>query len=169
MYNKVYAGIGSRETPYDVIPVIEDIATRLKGLGYTLRSGAAGGADSFFERFAGDDKEIFLPWQGFRDHPSHLCTPTPAAWEMAKQFHPAFDNLDRAGKLLMARNSHQVFGLDMQTPVEFIICWTPNGEAKGGTSQAIRIARRHKIPVFNLAIPAELEEIRTRISIPPLF
>jgi len=36
------------------------------------------------------------------------------------------------------------------TPSNFVICYTPHGKDIGGTSQAIRIAKHHHIPVYNL-------------------
>ena len=49
----------------------------------------------------------------------------------------------------MARNTYQVLGLDLMSPVDFVICWTPLGRDDGGTGQAIRIANAHNIPVYN--------------------
>ena len=37
--NMLYAGIGSREVPDDILSVMTRIASRLEELGYTLRSG----------------------------------------------------------------------------------------------------------------------------------
>jgi hypothetical protein len=34
-----------------------------------------------------------------------------------------------------------------------VICWTSRGLGGGGTGQAIRIAKAHKIPVFDLGKP----------------
>ncbi len=45
---KVYAGIGSRETPPHVIRLMGRIAERLACEGWTLRSGNAPGADQAF-------------------------------------------------------------------------------------------------------------------------
>ena len=36
-------------------------------------------------------------------------------------------------------------------PVDAVICRTEGGVVAGGTGMAIRIARHHEIPVFNLA------------------
>lgn len=63
-----YAGIGSRETPKSILEFFEYLGELLAKKGFTLRSGAAKGADSAFEK--GCDrvsglKEIFLPWRGF--------------------------------------------------------------------------------------------------------
>jgi hypothetical protein len=44
---KYYAGIGSRETPKDILDLISKIAIKLESLGYTLRSGGADGAVEF--------------------------------------------------------------------------------------------------------------------------
>jgi hypothetical protein len=60
-----YAGIGSRETPADVMALMGRVAARLEVLGWTLRSGAAQGADQAFEAGVSSKKEIFLPWKGF--------------------------------------------------------------------------------------------------------
>jgi len=76
-----YTGIGSRETPQEIISVMEDAAFRLARVGLTLRSGKAGGADAAFQRGMqkyyetldnGNQKEyrtrlaeIYIPWDGF--------------------------------------------------------------------------------------------------------
>lgn len=143
---KYYAGIGSRETPPRVLAKMTAIAQDLAAQGYILRSGAAEGADSAFEAGAGDAKEIWIPWRGFQNHPSRLV-PSLAAFEMAARFHPAWERCSRGARALHARNCHQVLGADLATPVEFVVCWTKDGRASGGTGQAIRIAQHHGIPV----------------------
>ena len=44
----------------------------------------------------------------------------------------------------------QVLGSSLDSPAEFVLCWTADGEASGGTGQALRIAASHGVPVFNL-------------------
>ena len=68
--NKYYTGVGSRETPKDVLDLMEKIAYKLSKKGWILRSGGAEGADSAF--FQGCEKysstpiaEIYIPWNGF--------------------------------------------------------------------------------------------------------
>lgn len=152
-----YSGIGSRSTPTSVKPLIIKIAKFLDSKGYTLRSGGAEGADSFFESGAGA-KEIFLPWAGFNGNTSHFDKPSPEAFKLAEKYHPAWDRLGQGAKKLMARNSHQVLGVDLNSPVDFVVYWSePN---KGGTQQAIRIAEDHNIPVFNLKISSDLDKFR---------
>lgn len=147
---KSYAGIGSRETPEDVCAQMSLLAGELSSLGYVLRSGAAPGADRAFESGCTGPKQIFVPWPGFGQTDQPCTEPPAAAWDVARQFHPAWDRLSPAAKKLMARNSCQVLGPDMNDPSEFVVCWTRDGKASGGTGQAIRIARAYGIPVFNL-------------------
>lgn len=147
--SRFYAGIGSRETPADVLSLMEKIAARLGAGGFTLRSGGAGGADSAFERgAAGFSMEIFLPWKGFNGNRSPHFSPSPEAFALAEQYHPAWHRLSQGARKLMARNSHQVLGANLDSPVEFIVCWTG---PSGGTCQALRMAA---CPVFNLIEPA---------------
>lgn len=158
---KAYAGIGSRKTPPEVLNQMTRIAARLNVLGWTLRSGAAEGADRAFEAGAGGEKEIFLPWKGFMGSRSKLIEPeTPdLAAEIASQIHPGWHYLNQAAKKLMARNTRQILGHALGDPVLFVLCWTPDGcesggtrsSVTGGTGQAIALASgRFSIPVFNL-------------------
>ena len=52
-----------------------------------------------------------------------------------------------------ARNCYQVLGKDLQSPSNFVLCWTPGGAVTGGTGQALRIAIDRGIPVFNMGAP----------------
>jgi len=155
---KFYAGIGSRQTPIELKEKIKMIVEHLNLKEYTLRSGGAEGADSFFEEFT-TNKEIYLPWKGFNNNNSQLYTPTTDAFLMAEKYHPRFKSLSFGAKKLMARNCHQVLGLDLKTPVDFIVCWTSNGLATGGTGQALRIAENFKIPIYNLFFEDSFEKI----------
>jgi len=153
-----YAGIGARKTPHAILIKMKRIAERLEERGYTLRSGGADGADIAFASGC-SRKEIFLPWPGFNDIDSPWAEPTNEAMEVAAAVHPEFNNLTWTVKKLMARNSHQILGSDLRKPVDFVVCWTPDGAETekecscntGVTGQAIALADRWGIPVFNLA------------------
>jgi len=148
MTNKVYTGVGSRRAPLDVQQLLSRRAQELAIQGYTLRSGAAPGADTAFEwgAIAGKGKtEIWLPWRGFDGHKSPLV-PSDEAFHMAAQFHPAWNRCSEAAKKFHARNCHQVMGADLKTPSDFVLYWTKSGKAEGGTGQALRIARHFGIP-----------------------
>jgi len=162
MSQRYYAGVGSRETPANILQRIRELAHRLAARGYVLRSGAAEGADTAFEE--GCDagrgaKEIWLPWRGFNGHADTKLYPTEAHAQVAATVHPAWERLSRGPAALHARNIGQVLGADVATPVSFVLCWTRDGcvsEATrtrdtGGTATAIVLADRWGIPVFNLA------------------
>ena len=145
-----YAGVGSRETPANVRALMRELAYDLGELGYTLRSGAAEGADSAFEQGLAKHhgREIWLPWKGFAGHPSAL-RPSADALQLASTFHPAWERCSQGAKKLHARNMHQVLGADLATPVDFVACWTKGASGAGGTGQAIRLARSRGIEVFD--------------------
>lgn len=159
----IYAGVGSRETPPLVLSTMTAIANGLRRRNYVLRSGAAPGADTAFELGAKNKCEIWLPWPLFNGHDSPF-TPQPEAFGMAQKYHPAWDRCSLAARKMHARNCHQVLGADLETPCRMVVCWTPYGRGEGGTGQAIRIARAHGIPVFDLydkkALPSLVEFVR---------
>lgn len=148
----IYTGVGSRETPKDVLDLMFLIAAKAAQEGHTLRSGGARGADKAFE--AGCDsvrgkKEIYRPHQA-----------TPEAMLLAAQFHPTWKGLSEDFKRLHERNSFQVLGINLNLPSDRLICWTPDGcishaqrtRATGGTGTAISIASANHIMICNLAI-----------------
>ena len=71
---------------------------------------------------------------------------------IASEVHPAWDKCNEWARGMHSRNCHQILGYDLQSPVDAVICWTPNGNIQGGTSTAIRIALKYNIPVFNLGV-----------------
>lgn len=146
-----YAGIGSRKTPKAVLDQMTDIATVLLNCGMTLRSGGARGADWAFEEGASFNKQIYLPR---KDLP--LWTEV-----FTMHFHPRPSALSSDGWQLMCRNALQILGLDGNTPVEFVICWTADGKDSGGTGQAIRIAQAFEIPVYNLYNKDEADSVKS--------
>lgn len=159
--NMIYAGIGSRETPEHILVAMKAIGFSLAQRGWTLRSGGASGADQAFEKGCASgpgNKEIYLPWKGFEGNDSPLYTITKEAMEMGKQYHPAWDNCSVGAKKMHSRNCHQVMGQDLKTPVSFVVCWTVNASGKGGTGQALRIAKGNNIPILDLGNCKTTEE-----------
>jgi len=99
-------------------------------------------------------KEIYLPWRGFQGRDDGIVVhDMSAAMLMAKVFHPNWSACSPAARKLHARNCFQVLGQDLETPVEFVVCWTKGGKGGGGTGQALRIARARKIPIYDLGDP----------------
>lgn len=159
-----YAGIGSRRTPDSILELISKISSRLDLLGYTLRSGGAVGADLGFETCS-TSKIVF-----YADH-AEVSGKRPCRIEYApadiefmegfvRKHHPVPMALKSLPRKWMRRNTlqvmaHNLSGLELPR-VDFVLCWTPDGSldgasrSAGGTGQALRIARHHGIPVFNL-------------------
>lgn len=170
---KFYAGIGSRETPEKLRPAIEEIALFLAKEGYTLRSGAAPGADEMFETaltpLLPEDlikrrevrpslMEIYVPWYCFQSSTSPLCHVSSEVIEFSLRYHPNPDALKDSVRKIMGRNAYQVLGEDLKTKSDFIVCWIENLDVDtnelyncGGTGQALRIAKAHGIKIFNLS------------------
>jgi predicted NAD-dependent protein-ADP-ribosyltransferase YbiA (DUF1768 family) len=168
-----YAGIGSRETPQEVLDKMTEVAKYLEELGYTLRSGGAIGADKAFEKGVTSKKEVFLGSvkTGEREK------------KIAREIHPNPQALDNAkakttGKSisdfmwnLMGRNTNQIFGANLDTPVDFVLAWTQDGLTdyrkrslqSGGTGQAIDMASRKGIPVINMANDNWRDELKSVI------
>lgn len=164
-----YAGVGSRIERNPPVGLITKVAARLAALGFTLQSGAATGTDAAFEAGAGGAKRIFLPWRGYNDSTSELFNlPTfDMAARIAQANHPAWGRLSMGERKLHARNAFQVLGADLNSPVRFVLCWTPDGAEHttdtsartGGTGTAIRIASSYGIPVFNMRRPNCLKRL----------
>jgi len=141
---------------------MESIATMLASLRKTLRSGAAPGADAAFERgcdLADGKKEIFLPWKGFNGSSSRFFPPPKEAEVLASLHHPNWAACRPAARKLHARNCQQVYGVDLEWPVDFVLFWAPenNGKVQGGTATAVHLARHTNIPAFNLCDEATRE------------
>lgn len=142
-----YAGIGSRETPTDVLRTMYLLGYHLTRSAL-LRSGHAVGADMAFEAGARDAKGgtvIFTPGDAENN---------PNWFHHAKRYHPAWAVCSPYARNCHARNSAIVLGANLDDPVDFIVCWTRGGRIAGGTGQALRIATsdewKDRIRVFNL-------------------
>lgn len=172
-----YSGVGSRETPLAAMNLLSALAASLGKKGYILRSGAAEGADSAFEK--GCDavqgkKEIYLPWKGFNQHTTGIYQlPTDSDHErIASELHPAWSKLSQGAKKLHTRNVAQILGADCETPSLMCVCYTDDGVEHhskvtyktGGTGTAIRLASQRGIPVFNLRNPTSLEKLKQHVN-----
>ncbi len=160
---KSYAGIGSRETPLHILAIFEKIGAFLATHGYTLRSGHAEGADQAFERGCdaqSGKKEIYIPWSGFEGSDSQFIVSDPLAFEIAAAYHPRWESLSQGAQKLQARNSHQVLGWNLKDPCKFVVCWTKNGLGKGGTGQALRLAEKNEIPIFDAGCFTNEDEVK---------
>lgn len=158
-----YCGIGSRDTPAEMLVMMQAIAVELRGLGYVLRSGHADGADKAFEKGSQGTNQIWLPWKAFNYVENEGLARTGhyaiqdnwMADKIAAHNHPNWAACTEAARKLHTRNVYQVLGPGLgvtyqETISKFVVCWTKDGKASGGTGQAIRIAEKYHIPIFNL-------------------
>ena len=160
-----YAGIGARLTPAAVQKQMAAVAKTLEQMGFTLQSGGAKGADSAFESGVANstNKKIFTAEDV-----------TSETQDIAKEVHPNPSALKGYVLDLMARNTNQVFGENLDTPVDFVLTWTPDGaesssqrtQKTGGTGQAIDMASQKGIPVINLAAPDWQARLREVLEMP---
>ncbi len=167
---RYFTCIGARDCPEDILKLVKKISAAFCSLeDFCMRSGGARGADSASYEGAihvSGAMEIYIPWTLFNKDISDVFTiipePTEALIDLAAKFHPRWDSLDFKAKALIMRNGCQVLGEDLKTPSEFVVCWTKDGKASGGTGQAIRIAEHYKIPIFNLFNKGALGDLRKK-------
>lgn len=175
MHLRAYAGIGSRETPPEVLSLMRRLAARLGGMGFTLRSGGAGGADAAFDEGAlsvGGLREIYIPWRGFSDTPGAILLDSvpgrERAYELAAKHHGGWPTMKDSVRKLMARNVCQVLGSNCKHPTSFVICYALRSkfdsegrirDVAGGTGQAVRVAYDVGVPVFNLAVAEHMDRL----------
>lgn len=174
---KIYTGIGSRETPEDILLLMEILGRILCDRGWRLRSGGAIGADSAFyagarrsERFTEVNAEIFLPWNGVEydrvNHLKHWHDPVNGYFDatlfstwaetyaIASEIHGGFEYCGPGAIAMHRRNVYQILGSSLNDPSRFVLFWAKpvgkTGKVSGGTNTAVQLARRHGIETVNL-------------------
>ncbi len=165
--NRYYAGIGARACPKEVCEIMTSVAGKLELEGWTLRSGGAEGADTAFSLGVEKLCECFLPWSTFatglrmrRIFHKYIVVGEDdvEAEESINLFHPNGPKLKQGVRAMMRRNYRQIVGKDAPNS-KFVICWTADGEASGGTGQALRIAANVGCEIINLRKEKDLERI----------
>ena len=66
---------------------------------------------------------------------------------IAKELHPKRDELSGYALRAHARNTYQLFGISLNTPVDFVLAF--NKEHTGGTEHSITLARGKGIPIID--------------------
>lgn len=164
---RYYTGIGSRETPPEVLELMSKIAYKLAQQGWQGRSGSAGGADLALEQgfmqAVGDstnrgDFTGYLPWSGFNnqsaDQYHSVRGNCKSAAVIAEKIHPAWERCSRGAKALHTRNVYQVLGDDLKAPSELCVFYAQpvgkSGQVKGGTNTAVQLCLENKAKCTNL-------------------
>lgn len=168
----IYTGIGSRITPEDVLNLMTSIGTELAKKDSVLRSGHADGADLAFEigvKKISGRCEIYTPWRNFNYNEeldkygiinAKCLRNYREAMSLAGTMHPVWDRLSQGARTLHARNMYQILGLTLNDPSDCVICWTKDGKASGGTGQALRLASKYNVPIFNLKLENSLTKLK---------
>lgn len=180
----IYTGIGSRETPPEVLQQMTKIAYWLAGQGHTLRSGKAGGADAAFqsgvEWFCYNNQiqpttrhaEIYVPWSGFGEG-LWSCWDVVGgndqnARNVAMQIHPAWSRCKQGAQKLHTRNVMQILGRHINRPSDLVLFYAPEdalGNVKGGTATAVKLARLHGVTTINMAQQTWAEQLRKFLGV----
>jgi hypothetical protein len=150
--NLIYSGIGCKNPPSFIIGIISEISIHLANKHYLLRSGASIGCQSAFEsgcKSINGYRDIYLPWRSYNDNDSMLYDISEESKIMAKSFYPKYDDLSLENRLIFARNCNIILGDKLDTPSDFIICYTEEGKHTGETGHALKIAKKYNIPIFN--------------------
>ena len=177
-----YAGIGSRKAPKKILRAIHWLAWGLARQGCMLRSGAASGADTAFERGSDEGKglkEIFLPWERFNGRDSsekgvYLMDLLPCLAKAEKYWNLRvkkskyasqlpWKKMKSATQLLMARNVHQILGPDLDNPAGMVLYWTKLPE-QGGTTFGLFIARENNIPCIRVTPGLEFVSLMDQLG-----
>lgn len=164
----VYAGIGSRKTPVEILSLMENIGQTLAKLGWVLRTGNCQGTDQAFQRGANSVNprlvELYLPWPSYEAQAvkpgNTVHTSGKLAYREAARHHPAWPSCGQGARAMHARNTEVVLGHGLDRPVELLVCWTPGGQAAGGTGQGIRVALAYEVLVVNLASQSGIQFVQ---------
>jgi hypothetical protein len=153
-----FAGVGSRETPEEILALMRRISVALYAQGYALSSGDAEGADTAFYEGAIVSPHyhvlgarIYLAWDGVRgrhhDPKNYFYDASKfPTWEtansLASEIHPAWDHCKRGARAMHSRNIYQVMGHCLTDPISSLLYWArPVGKdekVSGGTNQALQ-------------------------------
>lgn len=165
-----YAGIGSRQTPPEVLRCMYALAYDLADDGWMLRSGGAAGADTYFEEGASAANEDLVDIFG-SDWGNGSTRARSIAQSVINALNhedgesiPPLSRMKRVTQGLIARNMAIILGGELDDPCSFVICWTPNGELVGGTRYALKLAQQRSIPIYNYGIMSD-KEVRMAIDL----
>jgi hypothetical protein len=155
---KFYIGVSTKSAPSYICDLMADTGKFLYSRKYTLRTIGDTAGDKAFE--SGAEKKVEL----YSENKMTIVIPDKA-FEIAAKIHPAWDKCSDEIKKYHAINVLIVYGKDLKTFAEFIICWTPHAQLFGAPGMITRIAKSLDIPVFNLARAHDRSKIIAKIKV----
>jgi hypothetical protein len=146
----IYAGVGARNTPENVLQEMTKIAEILANDKWLLRSGGAVGADTAF--FNGCNKvkgnmEIFYPNVDIINEPKF-----EEAKAIAKSYHGNWKATTSYAKRCLTRNVYILLGPELDTPADVCIYWRNPNTKYGGTLHTITMAKDNNIFLLDMNI-----------------
>lgn len=192
--NMRIAMTGSLNAPEKVLSTLSEIAFRLTSSGCLITSGFAEGAEQAAAAGAVPGRiNLFLPWPKYNLHPGGpgVYIPPPEGrrerlafeqmlrgtqviskpiWKAAMDEillrYPSIADSFPGSRRLASRSYLQVLGEDLETPVDFLVCWAPKDDngVKGGGRYAYEIAMSRNIPCYNIFFGEDLEALTSLIQ-----
>ena len=179
MTSNSYTGVGSRETPNDILILMRRIGYVMAMKGVALRTGEADGADHAFYKGVVDandihgvkfKNEVFVASAPKEYHyvndvvnifSGDSSSPIDELRNIAERIRGSWDDLSYFGAMCHIRNVAQVLGVDGNSPSRGLICWAKPVNpiqvteekmqyVEGETNTAYCTAILHNIPVYNL-------------------
>lgn len=162
-----YSGIGSRNTPPNILEVMKKIGAIAPQYSYILRSGGALGADSAFENGCDSVNGKKQIWNPRKELVVEHDWAIKEASEICLEF--PLNNMRPFIRNLIVRNMYQILGEHGNELSSFVVCYTPtldptDSEA-GGTRYACRLAKKYAIPIYNLRNERHLQKICDKFDI----
>lgn len=150
---KFYTGVGSRETPENILKLMTGVAKKLNEYDYVLRSGGAKGADCAFE-IGADKCDIYSVNEKHKpiSKKPNIIPNLEEYRDLAKICCLHYNKItNQYAKDLHTRNICQVIGHNINEIIksDFLLCYTKFGDYVGGTTTAIRCAEHFDVPIFN--------------------
>lgn len=152
----IYSGIGNRKIPAESARDLEKISVILeRKYNAYLRTGGAIGSDTAFARYV-TNKQIILPYNGYNNlttNSQNVVVPTysDAVWDVACNFHPKGNFIRKKRKYYtLARNVCILLGDNLRIHSNFVLYWLGDNVTTGGTVHALKIAKRYRIPTYNM-------------------
>lgn len=168
----IYTAAASRQTPEELIPVMEGLAEQLAKMKWNMRSGYREGMDTHFTigaAMGNGAKELYIPWQSFNTgmhkrndvRVCHCLDKHLEAIDIASRFYPNWKTVGDAVQMYLVRNVFMLTGEKINEPSDMLVCWSLPQGSLTVTSEVVRMAEYLGIPVFNLIDPetdAKLEQ-----------
>lgn len=176
-FYKAYIGTADKAVPPELKPKITELAKWLDSKGYTLRStGAIEPYPDLAFELGSTRLEIYDPWgKKLEKDGKRSKYPQAETERLAKKYNPVYDRMKEQVQTMMRRDVAKVLGDQLNSFVQFILCWTPDGAEAGRdisprtgfTSIQIGLASDLKIPVFNLYKPDAETRLRQFVNNQP--